>query len=123
MHLLFLFDEQRRHDCRKEGDEGDTDDDDDAAHDAPPPRVWDDVAVANRGERNDGPPHCRAVVWEVLLVDDRDDKASQERNGKRAQGEEREDSSANNGTLRRVRMNGFLVFVTLGVCWSARMLL
>lgn len=62
--------------------------------------MWDDVAVADRAQRDDGPPHRRAVVREVLLVDDRDDKASQERNSERGQGEEREDSSTSYGTLR-----------------------
>ena len=100
MRLLFLLDEQRCHDRRQEGDEGDTHDDDDAAHDAPPPRVWDDVAVADRAKRDDGPPHRGAVVREVFLVDDRDDEASDERDSERGEGKEREDSSISNGALR-----------------------
>ena len=56
------------------------------AHDAPPARVWDDVAVADRAKRDHGPPHRRAVVREVLLVDDRDDEAGEERNSERGEG-------------------------------------
>ena len=98
VQLLLLFNEQRRHDRRKESDERDTHDDDDAANDATPSRVWDDITVADRAQRDDGPPHGRAVVREVLLVDDRDDEACQERDSKRGQGKERKDASISNST-------------------------